>query len=232
MRARLLIGVLAAVAATVSGCAADGAAGSGSVDSKNWLVNSQDRTYVEIPPQFKRFNVNPFRVNKFDLKATRVAGIERTPGSWEVVFDSAQKPKVDNFDDERPSSLVGSVAVYTLNSNWRNAPNFRDSVSVGVLRSYPFGTGSVDPVALFNDGRPEMELISYSEVAGKNGIRGVKVRFNLKLAPSTWVTVDQQAFANRDTTKLYVLTMKCSSTCFKKNYDTVRKISSSFTVQK
>ena len=106
-------------------------------------------------------------------------------------------------------------------------------MNITTLRTYPFGSsGGLDAVSEFNDGNPDVELVSYSEEAGKNGIRGIKIRFNQRIGESQWVTIDQQAFTNRDTTKLYVLTMKCASTCFKANYDTARKISSSFTVQK
>lgn len=210
-----------------------GACATEQTDNANWLVNSQERTYVEIPETFKRFNVNPYRVDKFDQNAERIDGLGRNPANWLVVFDSSKKPNVENFELDRPNSLVGMVAVYTLNDDWTQSPNFRTGVNLATLRTYPFGTnGGVDPVAEFNDGNPDVELVSYSEEAGKNGIRGVKMRFNQRIGDSQWVTVDQQAFTNRDTTKLYVLTMKCASTCFKASYDTARKISSSFTVQK
>ena len=202
-------------------------------DNANWLVNTQERTYVEIPKTFKRFTANPYRVDKLDRTAERIGGIGRNPSNWVVVFDSAKKPRIENFDVDRPNSLVGMVAVYTLNSDWTQTPSFRNGVNITTLRSYPFGANAgLDPVSEFNDGNPDVELVSYSEEAGKNGIRGVKVRFNQRIGESQWVTVDQQAFTNRDTTKLYVLTMKCASTCFKANYDSARKISSSFTVQK
>lgn len=224
------LGTLATVVLTtvlLGACAAE------QTDNANWLVNSQERTYVEIPKTFKRFNVNPYRVDKFDQTAERVGGLGRDPANWLVVFDSAKKAKVDNFDLDRPKSLVGMVAVYTLSNDWTQSPNFRTGVNISTLRSYPFGsTGGLDPVAEFNDGNPDVELISYTEEAGKNGVRGVKVRFNQRIGASEWVTIDQQAFTNRDTTKLYVLTMKCASTCFKSSYDAARKISSSFTVQK
>ena len=224
------IGAMVAIALsgiTLAACATE------QTDNANWLVNSQERTYVEIPKTFKRFSVNPYRVNKFDQEAERIGGIGRDPANWLVVFDSAKKAKVDNFDIDRPAALVGMVAVYTLNSDWTQTPNFRNGVNITTLRTYPFGSSAgVDPVSEFNDGNPDLELVSYTEDAGKNGIRGVKVRFNQRISESEWVTVDQQAFTNRDTTKLYVLTMKCSSTCFKANYDTARKISASFTVQK
>jgi hypothetical protein len=227
MRAQLVAGALLASGVALSGCAAN------QTDNANWLVNSQERTYVEIPPKFKRFTVNQFKVDKFDRSAERISALPRNPGNWEVIFDSAKKPQVANFDADRPTSMVGQVAVYSLSDDWTNTPNFRQGVNLTELRSYPFGrTGNVDPIAAFNDGDPGIEVVSYSEVAGKNGIRGIKLRFNQKVGPSEWLTIDQQAFTNRDTTKLYVLTLKCASTCFKRDYETAKKISSSFTVQK
>ena len=202
-------------------------------DSANWLANTQEQTYVEVPGAFKRFTVNPFRVNKFDRQAERVSGIPRNPANWEVVFDSAKKPRVDNFDNPRPTAMVGSVAVYALEEDWTRSPNFRDALSVSTLRTYPLGReGGLDPIAAFNSGDPDVEVVNYSETAEKNGIRGIKVRFNQRISGSQWLTVDQQAFTNRKTNKVYVLTLKCSSTCFKSQYATAKKISSSFTVQK
>ena len=227
MSSKFFIGALLAAGVTVSGCAAN------QTDNANWLVNSQERTFVEIPPKFKRYTVNPYRINKFDRTAERISGIPRNPSNWEVVFDSAKKPSIDNFDADRPTSMVGQVAVYALKPDWTQTPNFRQNVNLTALRSYPFArSGNVDPIASFNDGDPGIEVVSYSETAEKNGIRGIKLRFNQQVGGSDWVTIDQQAFTNRDTTKLYVLTLKCASTCFKRDYETAKKISSSFTVQK
>lgn len=218
---------LAAASLVVAGCSES------ETDSANWLKNSQERTFVEVPKNFKRFKVNPFRINRFDQSAERITGIPRAPSNWEVVFDSARQPRIDNLDNPRPTAMVGSVAVYQLSNDWRQSPNFRDSLSVAALRTYPLGReGGVDPVVAFNDGNPDIEIVSYAEAAEKNGIRGVKVRFNQRVEGSKWVTVDQQAFTNRNTNKVYVLTLKCSSTCFKAGYATAKKISSSFTVQK
>ena len=224
---RLAIVFAISVPLVASGCSKSG------TDSANWLANTQEKTYVEVPRSFKRFTVNPFRVNKFDQEAARISGIPRNPSNWEVVFDSAKKPRVDNFDDPRPAAMVGSVAVYSLDEDWTRSPNFRDALSVSTLRSYPLGrAGSVDPIAAFNDGDPDVEIVNYSETAEKNGIRGIKLRFNQRITGSQWLTVDQQAFTNRQTNKVYVLTLKCSSTCFKSQYAIAKKISSSFTVQK
>ncbi len=227
MKTRRVAGAFVVLAGIASGCAAS------QTDNANWLVNSQERTYVEVPPKFKRFTVNQFKVNKLDRSAERISAIPRNPGNWEVIFDSAKKPKVANFDTDRPTSMVGQVAVYSLRADWTQTPNFRQGVNLTELRSYPFGrTGNIDPISAFNDGDPSIEVVSYSEIAEKNGIRGIKLRFNQQVGPSEWITIDQQAFTNRDTTKLYVLTLKCASTCFKRDYETAKKISSSFTVQK
>ena len=69
----------------LSACAAE------KTDNANWLVNSQERTYVEIPTTFKRFTANPYRVDKLDRSAERIGGIGRNPANWVVVFDSANE---------------------------------------------------------------------------------------------------------------------------------------------
>ena len=114
-------GVLLALAPlAIAGCSES------QTDSANWVKNSQERTFVEVPKAFKRFKVNPFRINKFDQSAERISGIPRNPSNWEIVFDSSRKPLVDNLDDPRPASMVGRVAVFQLNDDWTQSPNFRD----------------------------------------------------------------------------------------------------------
>ena len=227
MRSGLVVAAAALAAIGLGACSTE------TTDSVNWVTNPQEKTYVEVPKSFKRFTVDPYRVNRFDAEAERVAGLKRSPNGWSVVFDSAKKPEVAHFDDPRPSALVGNVSVYRLQDDWTRGPNFRDGINAAMLRSYPIGSsGAVDPIAAFNDGDPDIEIVAYREVAENNGIRGAHIRFNQQIGPSQWVTIDQQAFTNRETNKLYILTLKCSSTCFKAAYATAKKISSSFTVQK
>jgi hypothetical protein len=225
MRRQTLGITLALAAAVMAGCDTK------EVDSSNWIQNAQDRTLVEVPKTFKRITPDPFRVDKFDLEATRTAGQKRNGPSWVRIFDSAKKPSEKNFDEPRPNALVGQVAVYTLRKEWRDGPNFRDGVNLKVLRSPILSSDGPDPIAEFNNGNPSYEIVNYEEIARPNGIHGVKIRFNQRIEGSQWVTYDHQAYTNTNADKIYTLTMLCSSTCFKENYNTVRSISSSFSVQ-
>jgi hypothetical protein len=216
--------------ATLGACGTTSRQATPGTDGPDWVKLPDNRSYVQIPAKFKRYKVDPYRIDKLDLGAARVDGIKRDP-NWAIVFDRAERPDVKHFDEERPKSLVGRVAYYEFPKDWQTGPRFRDSLNLAALRSFPFPDG-IDPIAEFNNGKPETEIISYTETGRPDGIHGIHVRFNQQQSEGKWITVDQQAYTNSNTDKLFVLEMKCSSTCFKTEYDAVKKISSSFIVQK
>ncbi len=205
---------------------------------KRWVSNSQERMFARIPKTWQTFTTDPYKVD-----SERPKPLQRSTSRWSLVFDSAkgatEASSEKHLTSSLPRNLVGEMSVTPLSADWETGDTraTRELASVSRLRNYiAFETDGLpidtDPVKDFLDGSPSVEVVSYEEIAKKNGLRGIRLRANFKVDGDNWITIEQRALVDRDTRKLYRLVMKCESSCFKRNYSEVKRISNSWTIKK
>jgi hypothetical protein len=207
-----------------------------------WVQNSKEGMFVRIPREWRTYTINPYDVN-----TERPAPLRRATARWSMVLDSSPaaskaKNKTLAGDENKKSSikalrstfprhLIAEMSVQPMTSDWTTGdpdPTLREAVSIGFL-----GNGAVngDPVKDFMGGDPNYEVVSYKEVARKDGLWGADLRINFQVEPFKWVTVDQHILINRSRTKMYRLLVKCESSCFKRNYGEAKRLASTWTVK-
>jgi hypothetical protein len=208
---------LVLTAVTLSAC---GTADSGFV----YLNNTSERTFVKVPEGWKRYQV------KKEVSKERPAPIPTTSNKWTVVFDASDKPSAGNIDQAAPTSPVGQIEISEFNADYRGDTSFHDGINISSLRQFATDF-QLDPVDAVKNGNDAVELVSYSEITTKTGMRGNRMVFNWRVAPNSWVSIDQTTYLNATTSKFYRLIVKCESTCFKANRNTIDQIADSFQVR-
>lgn len=194
--------------------------------------------FARIPKSWGTFTNNPYK-----LDSERPQPMERTTARWSLIFDSAKGATAESskrhLTSNLPRNLVGEMSVTPLSGDWETGDTraTRELASVSRLRNFiAFETDGLpiesDPVKDFLDGSPAVEVISYDEISKENGLRGIRLRANFQIDEDNWVTIEQRALVDRDTRKLYRLVLKCESSCFKKNYEEIKRISNSWTIKK
>jgi hypothetical protein len=222
-----------AVAASLGGCTAATVKG----DDTAYISNPQEEVFVRIPTGWAQLSINPYRANTTD----RIDGIPRSPNGWARMADAAPKPSERHADATSPEHPVAILTVLDLPTDWRSQNTTgRDGISLSLLRGLASGEAGagVDPLPAFNDGDPNVELISYRDAFMDGRTWGTHVRANFRLQTDPadpgrdrWTTVDQWALVDYRQSKLYRLTVKCEASCFRKNKAEIDRIVSSFRIK-
>lgn len=231
MRLRLL-GAFVAAACGLGACSI------APQSDRRWVSNTQERMFTRIPKAWKTFEVNPYRVDR-----DRLTPLARNTSRWALIMDSAPTASLvksrEHLAAALPAHLVAEMSVQPLPGDWSTGDpgTLRESVSPSLLRQFSLietvpDDQIFDPVKNFLAGEPGVEVILNTELSKANGLRGSHLRYNYEVQPNKWVTIDQNILVDRTTSKVYRLVMKCSSPCFKRDYNEVKRISESWTVRK
>lgn len=201
----LAIGI--GLVATAVGCA----------DSDYTYVNgASSSTYFKVPKDWQ-----VFRVDTTEPPQGRPEAITGdSPVAFHVVFDGAEQADVNHLLELAPAAPVGQVQVIDLDAN------AKDDLSLTTLRV--FANGGTDP---FEEIGEDLEVVRYDDIATADGFRGKRLVLNKRI-DGTWVTIDQKALFDAGTTRLYLMQVRCASTCYLDNKPAIEQIVDSWTVRK
>jgi len=77
----------------------------------------------------------------------------------------------------------------------------------------------------------DFELLRDDVLAPRSGIRGVRVVYNYRLGPAPLQTFDQTTYVNADTSRVYVILIRCSAACYRQRFAELDAVATSFTVR-
>jgi hypothetical protein len=146
-------------------------------------------------------------------------------GLWLQAYDAAETPS--------PLHLFGSSATEpaALVSVQRVPETSRGGLSLDGLRDLFF---PVSPTARQNSQNPQLSgfgLITDDVLTPGDGLRGVHTVFRYSLGGGPPQMMDQTAYLNDDASKVYVLLVRCSTTCYKDRHGEIDNVVSSFTIR-
>ena len=201
-------------------CAAVLLAGCGA-PAYTYVKNSADHMYVKIPASWHS-------IDQKDLdKAIGLdpAEDESSRGLWLQAYDAADIPS--------PLHLFGSSAPEpaALVSVQRVPATNRGGLSLDGLRDLFF---PVSPTARQSTQNPQLTgfgLVTDDVLTPGDGVRGVHTVFRYSLAGGPPQMMDQTAYINDDASKVYVLLVRCSTTCYKDRHGEIADVVSSFTIR-
>lgn len=156
-----------------------------------------------------------------------------TSEPWSVVLDRNPDPSADHLqtvlDNDAPIAIVGVEPL--------ELPSVRSRVSHSWLRSLVLG-GENDPLALFSNGEPGIEIVAHEEMTTEQGHWGSRIVVNLCARAgetgggcTEWVTRAQIAMVDPELSRLYHILLVCTADCYEEYRTDIDRIFDSWTIE-
>jgi hypothetical protein len=205
-------GLLLVGAVLLAGCGAP---------AYTYVKNSADHMYVKIPASWHSIDQDDLD----DAIGLDPAESAKSRGLWLQAYDAADTPS--------PLHLFGASATEpaALVSVQQVPETSRGRLSLDGLRDLFF---PVSPSARQQNQNPQLTgfgLMTDDVLTPGDGLRGVHTVFRYSLGGGPPQMMDQTAYLNDDASKVYVLLVRCSTTCYKDRHDEIGNVVSSFTIR-
>ena len=186
-----------------------------------YVKNSADHMYVKIPAGWHSIDQKDLD----DAIGLDPAEDASSRGLWLQAYDAAKTPS--------PLHLFGSSATdpAALVSVQQVPESSRGGLSLDGLRDFFF---PVSPTARQNSQNPQLSgfgLVTDDVLTPGDGLRGVHTVFRYSLSGGPPQMMDQTAYLNDDASKVYLLLVRCSTTCYKDRHGEIGNVVSSFTIR-
>jgi hypothetical protein len=189
--------------------------------SYTYVKNSADHLYVKIPASWHSIDEDDLD----DAIGLDPAESAKSRGLWLQAYDAAETPS--------PLHLFGSSSTEpaALLSVQQVPESNRGRLSLDGLRDLFF---PVSPSARESNQNPQLTdfgLVTDDVLTPGDGLRGVHSVFRYSLGGGPPQMIDQTAYLNDDASKMYVLFVRCSTTCYKDRHGEIENVVSSFTIR-
>ena len=215
LRRFALLVVVGALAVGTAACSTSGF---------TYVKNSGEGAFFKVPDSWKLYKLDPNTLPDDRPFPDAATAANQPAGPWRVVFDSATKPDVTHFEEDIPEAVVGQAEISTIGES------VRDQVSNVDLRALALD-GTADPIALYQQGSTDIEIVKYDSITTTGGLRGNRIVLN-KLINGSYVTIDQIALVDPGTTTLYRFLVKCSSKCYLQHRSEIDSVVDSWQIRK
>jgi hypothetical protein len=147
--------------------------------------------------------------------------------SGQKTYDASADPSPDHLlTDEVTNEPIVYVRVAQLTEAQQNA------ISLDMLRdSFLPVTDGAREAAAATLPLTGFELVHDEVLTPSNGLHGVRVIYDYELAGDVLHTFDQTALVNNDGSKVYLLIIRCTTTCYRERSSELDTIAKSFTVR-
>jgi hypothetical protein len=205
-------GLVLLAAALLAGCGAP---------RYTYVKNSADHMYVKIPASWHSIDQKDLD-NAIGLDPAEDAS---SRGLWLQGYDAADTPSALHlFGSSAPEPAV-------LVSVQQVPQASRGGLSLDGLRDFFF---PVSPTARQNNQNPQLTgfgLMADDVLTPGDGVRGVHTVFRYRLGGGPPQMMDQTGYLNDDASKVYLLLVRCSTTCYKDRHGEIENVVSSFTIR-
>ncbi len=192
------------------------AAGCGG-DGYEYVQNDGAGLYFRVPESW-----NVVEIEQVDDGMPEA--VNEPADGWVRLLDRSTDPDIANFEAPVPTEPVGLASVVPL-------PDLdtRDQLDYAALRALALG-GEQDPLALASQSDGGVEIVSLEDVTTGDGLRGERIVFTVEQDDGGFVTMDQTALVDPQTTEIYRLLLKCEARCYEDNRDEIDGIVDSWTI--
>ncbi|WP_262847383.1 hypothetical protein [Sphaerisporangium corydalis] len=220
------------ISAAMTAVMVAGLAGCGGADF-TYVMGNDGQSYFKVPATWQKVDQKALDQKIFGDMTSATSQV-RKQLSWTVGYDGYDRPSADHLlaaggGSDEPFAFA---MVSTLTESEQN------SVSLDVLRN-----AAMLPVVVDQDVRKQMEetaaypfksfeLLSDEVLPPKDGVRGVHVVYNFKVLGGPVQTFDQTAYLAADGTRVSVLLIRCSATCYRSRSAELDRIAQSFKVKR
>jgi hypothetical protein len=196
-----------ALAIALSGCSSSG---------YHYVANKGDHTYFKVPEKWTLYDTRTV-LDQPGSGLTEQDKENLLTTAWLTAFDASPKPSLAHVSDPRSRYPTGQAQVEQLSADTA------DSVSLAQLRNLVV---NVDQPA---DGSTAT-VIQYDHITRSGGFHGIHLVARVDKGKAS-ATYNEIALLDTGTTKLYLLAVSCSTTCYEHNQSKIEQIIDSWTVK-
>ncbi|HEX9823946.1 MAG TPA: hypothetical protein VGB51_06085 [Actinomycetota bacterium] len=188
-----------------------------------YVKSDDDKAFFKVPISWEEYGKRELLVaTGQSLSAATDEGFP-----WLVGYDGDPDPSLDHVLElgGAPEHPVILAQVRRLDFSTR------DQISLGTLRNVFY---EVDTLLQEN----AADIIDYEELALPDGLRGIRMVFDVITAGATTIAADntvirvgQVGVLDAKTENLYVFTIRCESHCYRDNETVIEQIVDSWTVK-
>ncbi len=188
-----------------------------------YVTNSEDRAYARVPSEWQAVD---------ETALASAIGLDPTvpttdQGLWIQAFDAAPDPAASHVFG--PSATEPAVVMIV-----QDIPQqVRGQYSLDRLRDLfqPVSPASrqqmsANPMSVLSG----FTLMRDEVLTPGDGLRGVHVTYQYRIAGGPFQVFDQVAYLNDDASKLYAFVARCSTACYEQRQGEIDRAVSSFTV--
>ncbi len=205
-------GLVLLAAALLAGCGAP---------RYTYVKNSADHMYVKIPASWHSIAQKDLD----DAIGLDPAESASSRGLWLQGYDAADTPSALHLFGSSAAEPAVLVSVQQV------PQASRGGLSLDGLRDFFF---PVSPTARQNNQNPQLTgfgLLADDVLTPGDGVRGVHTVFRYSLGGGPPQMMDQTGYLNDDASKVYLLLVRCSTTCYKERHGEIENVVSSFTIR-
>ena len=199
-------------AALLAGCGAPG---------YTYVKNSADHMYVKIPASWHSIDQKDLD----DAIGLDPAEDASSRGLWLQAYDASDTPSALHlFGSSAPEPAV-------LVSVQQVPATSRGGLSLDGLRDFFFPVSTTARQNNQNSQLTGFALMADDVLTPGDGVRGVHTVFRYSLGGGPPQMMDQTGYLNDDASKVYLLLVRCSTTCYKDRHSEIDDVVSSFTIR-
>ncbi|MFI5952280.1 hypothetical protein [Cryptosporangium sp. NPDC051539] len=192
-----------------------------------YVKNSGQKTYFKVPHAWHATATKRLDDALSGTNTDSAAAAMRQQSWWSVAYDASEDPAADHLVTV---GLTDEPIVYA-----RIAPlseQQQSKVSLDLLRNaFLPVTADAREAAAQTLPLTGFELVQNEVLTRSGGLHGVRVVFDYELANGVLHTFDQTALVNNAGTRLYLLIIRCSTSCYRERAGELDTIATSFTVR-
>ncbi|MBM2618261.1 hypothetical protein JIG36_22125 [Actinoplanes sp. LDG1-06] len=220
MRRRTVAAALALI--LVAGGAACGA------PEFTYVKNSGQKTYFKVPHEWHETDTGDVDDTLSGSNPDSATAQLRRDAWWSVAYDASAVPDATHL---LTSGITAQPIVYARVADLSEPQ--QNAVSLDMLRNafLPVTAEAREASAGAALGLTGFELVRDEVLTPEGGLHGVRIVYDYELASGVMHTFDQTALLNTDGSKLYLLIIRCSTSCYRDRSDELDTIATSFTVR-
>ena len=182
----------------------------------HYVKSSENKTYFKVPDSWKLYDQDSvLDALKGSLSEDEIE--QRRDTMWTTVFDANPAPTLNHLGSNRPGYPLGQAVVRPL------SPDAADSASLQSLRNIFF---NVDDA--LQNGTAHVSAYDLVELPG--GFHGSHLVARVE-SKNTSITFNQMALFDQATSKVYAISVYCTTDCYDKYESKIESVINSWTVK-
>jgi len=192
-----------------------------------YVKNSERKTYFKVPHHWHETGTEALDDRLSGVNPDSAAKQLRQQSWWSVAYDASADPASEHLITGRATD---QPIVYARVAQL--SPAQQNMVSLDLLRDVFLPvTDAARQEAAATSQLTGFELLRDDVLTPAGGLHGVRVVYDYELADGVLHTFDQTALVNTDGSTLYLLIIRCSTSCYRERSDELDTIATSFTVR-